>query len=521
MARLRMEGEADARPRPEEAGSRAEGPWPLPEGWVWAPLGQLGNWTGGGTPSKANSAFWTNGSVPWISPKDMKIQVIGETEDMITPDAVERSSTKPVPAGSVLMVMRSGILRHSFPVAVTDRIVTLNQDLRALTPDAAVDASFLARFLSRASTMILGECSKDGTTVNSVDADALARFQIPLAPLAEQKRIVARVDALFAEIAEGEAALADARKGLDTFRRALLKAAVTGELTKDWRDANPVEETGHDLLARIRAERAARGQAKSRGRRAADAPPLDTTALPALPEGWAWGMLGEVAEIVGGATVDKKRKPVDPVTVPYLRVANVQRGHIDLSEVKSITVERSSAAKLALQSGDLLLNEGGDRDKIGRGWVWDGAIPDMIHQNHVFRARLCDRGLNAFFVSHHANEMGRRFFIDEGKQTTNLASISLSKISLLPIPVPPPAETAEILRRVSEALASAADTEAMLDAEAADAARLRQSILKAAFEGRLVPQDPADEPAGAMLARLGAARPTAEPALRGRRKRSP
>jgi type I restriction enzyme S subunit len=80
----------------------------------------------------------------------------------------------------------------------------------------------------------------------------LEKLPVPLAPLAEQESIVARVDALFAHIAEGEAALAAARKGLDAFRRALLKAAVTGDLTRDWREANPVSETGHDLLARLR-----------------------------------------------------------------------------------------------------------------------------------------------------------------------------------------------------------------------------------------------------------------------------
>src|SRR5262245_60364129 len=106
----------------------AEGPWPLPEGWCWTTLGALGTWTGGGTPSKANPAFWTDGTVPWVSPKDMKVAIIGETEDRITEAAVEGSSTKYVPERSVLMVMRSGILKHSFPVAVTDRTVTLNQD---------------------------------------------------------------------------------------------------------------------------------------------------------------------------------------------------------------------------------------------------------------------------------------------------------------------------------------------------------------------------------------------------------
>jgi type I restriction enzyme S subunit len=296
------------------------------------------------------------------------------------------------------------------------------------------------------------------------------------------------------------AALAATRKGLDVFRRALLKAAVTGELTTDWRADNPVTETGHDVLIRIKS-RVSEGVRKGRGRRATGTKPLDNSALPQLPEDWAWGSLGEIGEIVGGATVDKKRKPTDPVTVPYLRVANVQRGHVDLSKVKSITVERASAEKLRLIAGDLLLNEGGDRDKIGRGWVWDGTVPGMIHQNHVFRVRLHSDSLNPFFVSHYANEMGRRFFIEGGKQTTNLASISLSKISMLPVPIPPPTEAAEILRRVSDGLAAAADVLAVFDAEAADAARLKQSILKAAFEGRLVAQDAADESATALLVR--------------------
>lgn len=126
-----------------------KGPWALPEGWCWATLGELGSWIGGGTPSKANQGFWTNGTIPWVSPKDMKVAVIGVTEDLITPEAVEGSSTKYVAAGSILMVMRSGILRHSFPVAIPDRTVTLKQDLRALTPRSGIVPSYVAGYGAR------------------------------------------------------------------------------------------------------------------------------------------------------------------------------------------------------------------------------------------------------------------------------------------------------------------------------------------------------------------------------------
>ncbi len=507
-----------ARKVDEEAG----GPWPLPEGWAWTQLGCLTTLIRGVSYTKDQASDL---SLPThralVRGNNIQGGLISRT-GLTYVAHVAVSEPQHLQESDIVLTMSSGspsLIGKSAWVSQSDSDLTFGAFCACIRSSRTEDARWVYWYLQGSYYRRIVTNLAKGTSINNLKRDHLISLRIPLAPLTEQRHIVARVDGLFAEIAEGEAALAAARKGLDTFRRALLKAAVTGELTKDWREKNPATETGHDLLARIAKSRAAKGSPKGRGRRAAEARALDTFALPELPEGWAWGTLGAIGEIVGGATVDKKRRPSYPATVPYLRVANVQRGHVDLSEVKSITVERASAERLRLEAGDLLLNEGGDRDKIGRGWVWDGKIPEMIHQNHVFRVRLRDHGLNPFFVSHYANEMGRRFFIDEGKQTTNLASISLSKISLLPVPIPPPAEAAEILRRVSEALAASADTLAMLDAEAADAARLKQSILKAAFEGRLAPQDPADEPASDLLARL-AANPTATRARRGRRPKS-
>lgn len=467
---------------------------------MWARLGALGRWTGGGTPSKSNAAYWTNGTIPWVSPKDMKTEIVGDPEDRITDDAVENSSTKRVPADSVLMVVRSGILSHTFPVAVCDREVTLNQDMRALTPREGINSKYLACVLRRLQRQILYECSKDGTTVASVDPSRLESIFVPIAPSAEQRRIAARIDELFTDIADGEAELARARDDLDTWRRALLKAAVTGELTRDWRDHNPSQETGMEVLVRLAMARTAYKTTKARSPNQV-VEEVEQDSLPEIPDTWAWSRLGDLGEIVGGVTVDKKRHPADPVTVPYLRVANVQRGHLDLSEIKHITVERNAAISLRLEVGDILLNEGGDRDKIGRGWVWNGEIASCIHQNHVFRVRPYDRALNAYFISNYANEMGRRFFIEKGKQTTNLASISMSKISQLPVPVPPIAEMNEAMRVLDDAFAATADVEEQLRAASVSTSE-RQSILKAAFEGRLIAQDPRDEAAERLLARL-------------------
>jgi type I restriction enzyme S subunit len=128
------------------------------------PLAELGRWTGGGTPSKANPKFWTNGTIPWVSPKDMKVPRITETQDYITPDAVENSATNVVRKGAVLIVVRSGILRHSLPVAVADRDVALNQDLKAVELNENFEPEYVAWALRSASRDILHTCAKGGTT---------------------------------------------------------------------------------------------------------------------------------------------------------------------------------------------------------------------------------------------------------------------------------------------------------------------------------------------------------------------
>jgi type I restriction enzyme S subunit len=481
-------------------------------------LGALGTWMGGGTPSKANAAFWTNGTVPWVSPKDMKVAVIGNTEDKVTAAAVEGSSTKYVPEGSVLMVMRSGILKHTFPVAITDRIVTLNQDLRALTPHANISPNYIARYLALAAKRVLDDCSKDGTTVDSIEVAALERLRVPLAPCAEQRRIVSQVDALFAEIAEGEAALAAARKGLDAFRRALLKTAVTGELTEDWRAANPVTETGHQLLASLAKDGTDEAPTKGRGRRNTDASPLDTSALPVLPKSWAWATVRDVRVVQLG----RQRAPQHHTGKnmrPYLRVANVYEDRIDFRDVKEMNFTPAEFKTYELKSGDILLNEGQTPDFLGRPAMWRGEFKGYCFQNTLlrFQARAPMDAEFCLLVFRHYLHAKR--FKKESQITTNIAHLSSGRFVIIEFPVPPLDEQVEIVRRVSEGLASAADTLAMLDAEAADAARLKQSILKAAFEGRLSQQDPLDESAGAMLARL-AANPPIIPAKR-RRGREP
>ena len=355
-----------------------------------------------------------------------------------------------------------------------------------------------------------------GVTRSRINTSQLRETLLPLAPYPEQRRIVAKLEELFSKLDAGVAAVRRTQALLKRYRQSVLHAAVTGELTRAWREAHPAPaETGAALLERIRAERRAKWEAAQVTKRGGQLPlgdgwkskymepeAPDTSELPELPEGWAVARLDMIASLKGGVTKDSKRQHVESRSVPYLRVANVQRGYLDLTEIKEIEASEEAIRDLALQYGDVLFNEGGDLDKLGRGWIWENQVPECIHQNHVFRARTYLPEMASRLISYWGNSFGQLYFMRVGKQTTNLASINLSKLSEFPVPLPPLAEQAEIVREVEARISTLDNLELTLTDELKRAERLRQSILHRAFTGRLVPQDATDEPAAALLARL-------------------
>jgi type I restriction enzyme S subunit len=239
-------------------------------------------------------------------------------------------------------------------------------------------------------------------------------------------------------------------------------------------------------LKRILVERRKKWEEEHHGKKYKEPALPDTSNLPKLPKGWVWARLDGIAALNGGITVDKKRKDPTASLVPYLRVANVQRGYLDLQEVKEIEAPAADIKELRLLAGDILFNEGGDRDKLGRGWIWEGQLPLCIHQNHVFRARLFVEQISSKLISWWGNSFGKNYFLREGKQTTNLASVNLSKLSEFPVPLSPIAEQYHIVAEIERLLSVAEEVETFVETNLKRAERMRQSILKKAFSGKLV-----------------------------------
>ena len=201
----------------------------IPVHWEVKRLKRIVQFSGGGTPTKDNLEYW-RGDIPWVSPKDMKVSVVFETEDKITAEAVQQSATKLVPAGAVLVVVRSGILAHSIPVALAGRDVTLNQDLKALIPCSEIASEYLVYLISGMQHELLVEWKKEGATVESLELGLVADTPTPLPSEPEQHAIAVFLDR---ETARIDSLIAKVRKATDRLkelRTALISAAVTGKI---------------------------------------------------------------------------------------------------------------------------------------------------------------------------------------------------------------------------------------------------------------------------------------------------
>ena len=372
-----------------------------------------------------------------------------------------------------------------------DRDGLCSSEFILLPGNEFIDSTFLLHrlnardFVQFANSLNAGDCPR-------VDFEQISSFLLPPFSLPHQRRIVAKVEELFSELDKGIENLKQARAQLAVYRQALLKHAFEGKLTADWRATHAAQ-----------LESAADGI---------------TNTLSELPKGWLWQRLANISAVSGGLTKNPKRESL-PQKMKYLRVANVHADRLELDDVREIGVTEDEARRLVLEKGDLLVVEGnGSIDQIGRVAEWTGSIPDCGHQNHLIRARLEASILPRFALRFLQSPLGRGAIVKAASSTTGLHTLSISKVGNLSIPVAPFPEQEALLDLIEPAFDHVANLEADIELNLQRAEALRQSILKKAFAGELVPQDPADEPAAALLARIRSERVAASESPRGSRK---
>ena len=215
------------------------------DSWELKTLGSCGLWLGGGTPNTAYAAYWENGDIMWVTPKDMKFEIIEDTIDHITTEAIRDSSANLIEKPAVLFVMRSGILRRTLPICMTKGPATVNQDIKAVVPKD-ICQEYLFWVCTSKEKDIRDKCSKSGTTVESINSKALYNYCIPVPKSSEQQEIVRIVEKLF-EKEQRANDLCDIIGKIDLMKKAILARAFRGELGTN----NPAEESAMGLLKEV------------------------------------------------------------------------------------------------------------------------------------------------------------------------------------------------------------------------------------------------------------------------------
>jgi type I restriction enzyme S subunit len=358
----------------------------------------------------------------------------------------------------------------------------------------------------------------NGTTRLKLTQGAMRRIPLRLAPINEQRRIVAKIDELFSDLDAAVAALERVRAKLKRYRAAVLQAAVTGKLTEEWRAKHPDTEPASKLLDRVLAERrrkweenqlakfAAAGKTPPKGWREKYVEPAfpDTVGLPELPHGWCWAMVGQVSEFVRYGSSAKASE--DTVGVPVLRMGNIQDGSIDAGDLKYLPWNHAEFPDLLLRDGDLLFNRTNSAELVGKSAVYHGNPNPCSYASYLIGVRMV-RGCNPEFVGYYLNSWyGRAWIASVVSQQVGQANVNGTKLQALALPLPPQAEQGQVVAEVELRVSNATATGIQIENDLRRAVRLRQAILKRAFDGKLVPQDPADEPAEQLLQRIRAAR---------------
>ena len=483
----------------------------LPNGWARAKLREITLTSGTRNPKKEGGG--DTFSYVDIDALDNVHQKIVSPKVLAKSDAPSRARMA-IRAGDVIFSLVRPYLKNIAIVPPELDGEVASTAYCVLRPTECATSAFL--FYQVIQEAFIHSVSTYGNSPPSARDEEFLDMVVCLAPLNEQRRIVAKIEELFSDLDAGVAALERVRANLKRYRAAVLKAAVEGRLTAAWRAKNPPKETGPQLLARILRERRRKWEEEQLAAfaRAGKTPPAkwkekykepagpDYTSLRPLPEGWCWATIEQVSEYARYGS-SAKAFP-EPLGVPVLRMGNIQDGSLDVRSLKYLPVGHAEFPDLLLQPGDLLFNRTNSAELVGKSAVYRGEPSPCSYASYLISVRFlpgCESRCVCYFIN---SAHGRTWIASVVSQQVGQANVNGTKLQRLAIPLPPIDEQSTIIAEVEQRLSVLEEAEAQVVANVTRSARLRQAILQRAFDGKLVPQDPHDESASALLARISA-----------------
>ncbi|WP_164155268.1 restriction endonuclease subunit S [Sandarakinorhabdus rubra] len=388
----------------------------VPAHWNVVPLKHLARFSGGGTPSRDKPAYW-NGDIPWVSPKDMKVELISETEEFITAEGLEGSTSALLAPGAVLVVVRSGILRHTIPVAINSKPVALNQDMKAISVDLErYRADYLSRFIQGLNSTLLPLWLKLGATVESIEFSYMADTPVPVPPLSEQAVIAAFLDR---ETGKTDALVEEQRR-LIALLNEKRQAVISHAVTKGLNPQVPLKPSGIEWLGDI-------------------------------PAHWEVRPLKAVSTEPGTVFIDGdwiEAKDISDDGIRYITTGNVGNGYYKEQGAGFISDDKFRELNCTeVFPGDVLISR--LNAPVGRACV----VPDLGRRivtsvdNVIVRP---DHTVNRGFLVHFLSTKSYLFHTETLARGTTMQRVSRTILGNIRIALPDPKEQAEIARFVDE-----------------------------------------------------------------------
>jgi len=494
----------------------------LPRGWMRTTLGDVLHIVRGVTYDKLESAREAgDGRIPILRATNIGERLDFDDLVYVPPKCV--SEDQMLRRGDIVIAASSG------SISVVGKAARLTDDWQGsfgafcmgLRVNPAIESAYVAYFLGTSEYRRGVSQLAAGSNINNLRRTHIESFSFPLAPVPEQRRIVAKIEELFSDLDAGVAALERVSANLKRYRAAVLKAAVEGRLTEEWRTRHPVTEPAAKLLERILAERRAKweqdqlrkfkeaGKTPPKGwkEKYVEPLPVNETGLPSVPKGWAWATVDQI--VVEGLCNGISVKGSDqPPGVAALKLNAMTANGFDYSAIRYIPINAETAEDNTVHEGDFFVSRGnGSLHLLARGALAQKPPGLVVFPDTMIRLRLSKAIGSSGWVPAAWPSRGVRTQIERlAKTTAGIYKVSQRDLASVALPIPPLAEQAEIVGEVDRRLSVADAAETQVEHAIQRAARLRQAILKRAFEGKLVPQDPADEPASALLERVRARR---------------
>ena len=378
----------------------------IPEEWDLAEVGEVGQVVTGSTPSTKRPEYYS-GRYSFIAPGDLGDHTyVSNVAKTLTEEglAVSRS----LPPETVLVVCIGATIGKTG--ITSDEKSATNQQINAVIPSDGISAQYLYYALTHRAPELPSLAGRAAVPI--VNKSNFAKFKVTLPSLPEQRAIAHVLRTVQRAKEATEKVIATAR----TLKQSLMRHLFTyGPVPFD--QADQVE--------------------------------LKETEVGVVPRSWRIAPLSDCAVVQTGVAKGRKLNSDDTISVPYLRVANVQDGYLDLTEMKEITIRHSEIERYSLQDGDVVLTEGGDFDKLGRGFIWRNEVARCVHQNHIFAVRVNRDVMSPGFLAHQTqSSYGKAYFLSVAHKTTNLACINTTKLKAFPTLIPTQHEQNEVVQRL-------------------------------------------------------------------------